>query len=193
MTPALPASSARLAPTSPGRSRPEGRMTRAALWLAAAGLLVVLGAPLAPQLARFEYLVVAGGSMEPTIPVGSVVVAQAVDPAELRVGDIATYVLASDPSTVVTHRIVALERPGGELHLHTRGDANPVEDTSGVDLSRPVSRVVAWVPAAGYLVEALGDPATRLILFGGLCLLSWSILRHPTSPTARRGASSTST
>ena len=73
-----------------------------------------------PALGRATYIV-RGGSMEPALPIGSVVIVQHVDPAQLGIGDIVTFTAANN--TTVTHRITEVV-PGAQLGFHTKGDAS---------------------------------------------------------------------
>src|SRR5688500_13738077 len=69
-------------------------------------LAIAFGSILVPLLLGWQSLVVYSGSMEPTIPVGSIVVLQPVAPAQLQVGDVVTFARTAEPGVQVTHRIV---------------------------------------------------------------------------------------
>jgi signal peptidase len=76
----------------------------------------------------FTPSIVLSGSMEPTLPVGSVVFTQTVDVADVAVGDIVTVPQHGDEG-IVTHRVVAIEpADAGRAKLTLRGDANQVDD-----------------------------------------------------------------
>jgi signal peptidase len=85
------------------------------------------------------------GSMEPAIPVGSVVVIKAVDPDTLRVGDVITFRVLEPPS--ITHRIVNVTDEG----FITRGDANNGPDVWVVKKENVVGKVEMTIPFIGYL------------------------------------------
>lgn len=143
-------------------------------------LVLVIGAVLAilvlarglPAVTGGSTLVVGGPSMEPTIPLGSVVLAVPVDPAELRVGDIVS-VRMGPANAMFTHRIVrAVVLPAG-LHFETRGDANEDPDPSLVPASRVIGRMAFTLPFAGYGVSALGSiQGAMLVLSLSLALLA---------------------
>ena len=88
------------------------------------------------------------GSMEPTIPVHSLVVVQEVDPTELQEGDIITFRATNGAleGALNTHRITAVDTSSGSPVFHTKGDANAVEDADTVAAVNVVGRVV-WVSA----------------------------------------------
>ncbi|MDR1807583.1 MAG: signal peptidase I [Propionibacteriaceae bacterium] len=72
--------------------------------------------------------IVMSGSMEPTLPVGSLVFTQTVDAADVAVGDI-VMVPQHGGDGVVTHRVVDLApADAGRVTLTLRGDANPASD-----------------------------------------------------------------
>ena len=70
-------------------------------------VMIVLGLIVAvPHLLGYEQYVVVSGSMEPAIPVGSLVMAKPVKPAELQVGDVIVFYTERHIDTPVTHRVV---------------------------------------------------------------------------------------
>ena len=71
-----------------------------------AALAVFVAALLVPAALGYDRYVITGGSMEPTIPLGSLAYAEVVPTGELRVGDVITYVPPGKPRPV-THRIIA--------------------------------------------------------------------------------------
>jgi signal peptidase I len=120
-----------------------------ALWLVA--LAAVVG------LAAWSHLttlvVVAGGSMEPAIPRGSLIEPHPVDPRQIVVGDVVT--VRADNGVLVTHRVVrTADLPAGR-HLELQGDANDSPDPVLVAASRVAGRVDSSVPWVGYLLTML--------------------------------------
>jgi signal peptidase len=74
--------------------------------------------------------IVLSGSMEPTLPVGSVVFTQTVDASQVQVGDIVTVPQHGDDG-IVTHRVVAIApADAGRAQLTLRGDANQIDDVA---------------------------------------------------------------
>jgi signal peptidase len=143
-------------------------------------LLVVIGVVLAilvvarvlPAITGGSTLVVGGPSMEPTIPLGSVVLAIPVDPADLQVGDIVS-VRMGPANAMFTHRIVRTAMLPAGLHFETRGDANEDPDPSLVPASRVIGRMTFSLPFAGYALSALGSiQGAMLALSLSLALLA---------------------
>ena len=108
--------------------------------LALAALLV------GPVLLGYTELAVLTGSMQPTLPVGSLIYIKEADPAQLQVGDVITYQLEGD--TMVTHRVV--ENVPEENYLITQGDAN--EDPDGqIAYDQIVGKMEFHIPWLGYI------------------------------------------
>jgi len=105
-----------------------------------------------------RYEPVLSGSMEPTLPVGSLVIISPVDPDSLKVGDIICYRFSE--SVLITHRIVYVTPEGFE----TRGDANEEIDSKIVDKSQVVGSVAFSVPFIGYLGVLMKTPVGFLML-----------------------------
>ena len=105
---------------------------------------------------RFEPVL--SGSMEPSIPVGSIVVIKHVDPASLRIGDVICY-QATD-SMLVTHRIIETN----EIGFVTKGDANEEIDNKIVNQKDVVGSVVLSLPFIGYLGSFIRTPIGFILL-----------------------------
>lgn len=143
--------------------------------LVALGLATTVIARLVP-LTGHQTLVVAGSSMEPTIPLGAAVLTEPVAPAELRVGDVVSLATGPSLETVFTHRITRLiSRPDG-LWIETKGDANETVDPVITPVAHILGRVIVEVPGAGYLLRFLSLPsglAASICLVALLVILSW--------------------
>jgi signal peptidase len=120
-------------------------------FVAVALFVLLLGFSLVTNLAPLagrELFVIIGGSMEPTIPIGSLIVVTPTDPSAIVPGDIIT--VRADNGVVVTHRVSRIvDQPDGRA-FEIRGDANQGPD-GGLVPSRAIVGVVAQaVPYAGY-------------------------------------------
>lgn len=126
-----------------------------------AGLLII------PMLFGCKNMAVLSGSMEPGIPVGSVVFVKAADAESIEPGDVITYRLSGD--TMVTHRVVSVDKENRELI--TKGDANDVEDGSPVAFSAVVGKELFHVPLLGYLTIYIRTPIGIIAVCGVLIVL----------------------
>lgn len=132
-----------------------------------------------PRLMSYEIYTVVSGSMEPTLPVDSLVYVEPADPAEIQPGDIVAF---WRNGTVVTHR--AVENRREENSLITRGDANDVEDMDPVLYLNLIGRVKYHLPGLGmlmlYYVSAEGKLRLICMAIAGalLNLIGSSLLRR---------------
>jgi signal peptidase I len=133
-------------------------------------LLLSLAWVVTGQLGYQRY-VITGGSMSGAFEVGAIAFEQAVPVGKLEVGDVITYLPPPDSgvSDLVTHRIVDIDTdPEGALLFQTQGDANADPDPWAFTLPSATQPVVQFtVPSAGYLLIALSDPLTRMLVIGG--------------------------
>lgn len=138
-------------------------------FVAAIGVLLVL-----PKLTGGASMTVLTGSMEPDLPVGSVVVVRPVDPRSLKPGDVATYEQVGG-SNLVTHRIVGIDRTTTPMTFTFRGDRNPVPDPQPVPANNIRGKVWFDVPHLGTLRERFGHGRPEIVLIGVICLGGFSL------------------
>jgi signal peptidase I len=158
------------------RTRSAGRIAGR---VAATVVIIVLVAATAvlavlPRLVGGAAMTVLTGSMAPDLPVGSVVLVRRVDPATLRVGDVATYRQAGG-SNLVTHRIVAIDLTSRPITFTFQGDRNPVPDPQPVPATAIRGKVWFDVPYLGSLRERLGRGQPVVVLLGVLGLAAFSV------------------
>ena len=109
---------------------------------------------------------------ERTLHVGDLLVLQGLDPKDYNGdypgSDIIVFHEASDPATLIVHRIAAVDDINGALYFHTKGDGNgvrwpaaltpsmydsyPIEPPEGVAQDKIVGRVIFRVPWVGNVV-----------------------------------------
>jgi signal peptidase len=139
-------------------------------------LLGVVGLAAIPHLRGLDTTVAMGGSMEPLISRGSLVIAKRLGPAAVEAGDVIVYIRGTDPGVRVTHRVVSvLETDEGPV-LQTKGDANRSIDPQLLTFDQPVSRVEFSVPYVGYVIS-LARTVTGKILLIGLPIVLFVVLR----------------
>lgn len=158
--------------------------------LATALVMLVLALAMLVWLVRAQgWLVqtVATGSMEPTVPTGSVIVSRPVDPADVRVGDVIVFrsptgatvsggadgVFEATESMLITHRVVAVEGSGDDLAFRTKGDGNEERDPWQVTPSMLQARYVAHVPGVGAF---LAIPGMRRWVFLGVAAIGCVVI-----------------
>lgn len=153
--------------SSPGRSR-------AAVALPAAAFTVAVLVPLAcflvtSWLLGWKLQPVLSASMEPTYPVGSLLVVEPLDASAVRPGMVITYTDPAEPGRLVTHRVLR-PVPGEALAFHTQGDANITPDPLPVPARMVRGKVVRHVSHVGAAVRWLEWPRGFLLLVVGPAL-----------------------
>ena len=172
----------------PKKKNHKRKLTPFGRFLDILGTLIMLVALLAclgltvPRFAGVQSYVVVSGSMEPAIPVGSLVYAKPVEPQTLQTGDVivffSTGVTSASEGTgqggaiPVTHRVVENHTDKGEVI--TKGDANESTDIYPAAYINIVGKVFAHIPKLGYLASPLaslqGKIAMVMIILAGFLL-----------------------
>lgn len=132
----------------------------------------------------YQIKTVLSGSMEPGIPVGSIIfVKTSDDPTELQQNDIITF--WTEEQIPVTHRIIEVEN-GGEQYV-TKGDANDRADIHPVQSQDVIGKHTGLtVPYAGYMLNFATSPkgAAILLIVPGLFFvirsfyIMWGVAQH---------------
>ena len=147
-----------------------GRLLLTVVWAAAVVALIGLG-----LLSRFATtFVISGGSMEPAIPLGSLIVVEPVSPAAIQVGDVIT--VRTDRGTVITHRVTRRVVLDGDSYFEIKGDANDTPDPGLVPVRSIVGRVGAHGAWLGYFTSMVGTPfglISVLAMLASAMLLIW--------------------
>ena len=117
-----------------------------------------------PRIAGINGYVVVSGSMEPKIPVGSIVYARKCEPSSVQKGEVIVFYDSLGNTVPVTHRVVENRSEQGEII--TKGDANATEDFAPVRYENVIGRVIVHVPFLGKLVSPLSTVYGKLIYMG---------------------------
>ncbi|MBR4456184.1 MAG: signal peptidase I [Solobacterium sp.] len=129
------------------------RKTLKLIFFVSAALLVLrAGLSNLPRLFGFSAYAVTSGSMEPEIPVGSLVLVNQQDRTP-DVGKIMTYHITDNPSSmIVTHRVNEITETG---ELIMKGDANQTADLNRIKAEQIIGTDVCALPYLGYLISDL--------------------------------------
>ena len=127
------------------------------------------------RIKGYQAYTVLSGSMEPSYRVGSLVYVKPVNTADLRVGDVISFMANS--STIVTHRIVDIvekvDASGEEITFYkTKGDANNDADGSLVHEQNVLGLLRFSIPLLGYFSYSIQrPPGLYIMLFTGMALI----------------------
>lgn len=139
-------------------------------------MVLVLAACLSlviPKAIGYDAYVVVSGSMEPNIPVGSLVYSHKEDPASLQAGDVIVFVDPARGSTPITHRIVSNDTAAGTII--TKGDANDSEDANPATYDNVLGKVMVHMPRIGFIAAMLTSKLGKVIT-GLLLLEAWLLI-----------------
>lgn len=163
-------------------------------WLASLVLVVAVGGAVAvsvvPAVTGASALTVLSGSMEPTLPVGSVAVVRTQPVDQISPGDVITFTDRDPDSSatrVVTHRVVSVEQGPGGLSFRTKGDANNTPDQHPTAIADVHGVLWYSVPVAGWLRQFLISPAGLFYLVGVVLLMVAGHLVLPKTRQPTRG------
>lgn len=131
------------------------------------GLTLLLAAIVivVPMVAGAVPLTILSGSMEPTMPVGSLAVVRPVETDDVRIGDIITYLPNPNDPTAITHRVIAIDNnQDGTRTFTTQGDANSTPDDPVQDFQ---VRGEVWytIPWLGYVNTAVNGQERTVAVY----------------------------
>ncbi|MBL5794100.1 signal peptidase I [Heyndrickxia sporothermodurans] len=132
-----------------------------------------------PQFLGYQLKTVLSGSMEPGIKTGSIIaVKPAEDKTHFKKGDVITF--KADEKTIVTHRIIEVNKNGTDVIYRTKGDNNKTADMEPVLSQNVLAKYTGFtLPYVGYFInfsQSKNGSALLLILLPGLLLLGYSII-----------------
>ena len=148
------------------------------LLIAVIGLCVPLTVP---RLLGYEVFDVISGSMEPELPVGSVIYVKATDPSEIQEGEIIAF---DDGNGVISHRVTTNRTSVGEFV--TKGDANNIEDINPVPYDAVIGRVESHIPMMGAFMALYASTIGKVyLLLTAACGVMLNVLARRIRETRR--------
>jgi len=123
------------------------------------------------------FFVVTTGSMQPAIPVRSMVFVCAVPAEKIQTGDILTFFDKGD--YILTHRVVGVNIGETGYSYVTRGDTNNMDDDP-VSYEKVIGRVVLILPQLGRVTGLFQNLffTGSLIAVIGCAVLFWKIYKY---------------
>lgn len=161
-----------------------------------------------PKLMGYEIYDIVSGSMEPEIPVGSVVYVKAAAPEEIQEGDVIAFwrgapaegetvdgaeegavngteagmAESAEEGAVVVHRVVLNQIVEG--WFETKGDANTDVDMSHVPYDDLIGRVTYHIPFLGGVMGLLGSTVGKMYV---ICFAACGAMLNILAGRMRRG------
>jgi signal peptidase I len=127
-------------------------------------MVVTLAATTFPLTKKIKIQRVMSGSMEPALRVGSIVLSQKIDTAELKPGDIITFNSVKEQGGTITHRIKSISKVQGATFFTVKGDANKSADVDPVKVADIQGKVLFTIPLLGYVSVWMKTPIGFIVL-----------------------------
>jgi signal peptidase len=135
--------------------------SKRALFLVIASALLLLVVALPVIIFNYPGVIGAEGafivqtdSMEPEVPVDSLILVYKGDPSRITKGDIITFYTNVEGRTVrITHRVIEASELNGEFHYLTQGDNNQNPDPLWVPEENVIGEVRYIFPGLGSFIE----------------------------------------
>ena len=134
-----------------------------------------------PRLMGYQIYTVVTGSMEPEIPVGSMVYVKSINPKELQEKDVVAFYGGRDTNAIITHRVVSNNEIAGQIT--TKGDANKTEDMNPVSYSDVIGIVEYTIPKAGALAQAFTSSQGKI---AAACVVGAAVILHIVASISER-------
>ncbi len=139
-------------------------------------LVIIIGIclPLTlPKALGYEVYSVISGSMEPEIPVGSLVLVKGRDASEIKEKDVIAFYGGADSRAIITHRVVENRVLEGEFI--TKGDANKAEDMNPIPYENFIGKVELNIPELGGLAQFISTMQGKVTVG---CLIGLAAVLH---------------
>lgn len=107
-----------------------------------------------PQVIGLDCYAVVSGSMEPELPVGSLIYVKEKAPASIEIGEIITFRLEY-AQEYVTHRVA--KKNSSAQYFFTKGDRNQEVDPVPVKWDAVCGVKVCCIPYGGYVLQFLNN------------------------------------
>lgn len=127
-----------------------------------------------PKLMGYEIYDIVSGSMEPEIPIGSVIYVKSAAPEDIQEGDVIAFrrgypqesgmdgMLLEMEGAVVCHRVVRNQVVEG--WFETKGDANEQADMNKIPYDDLIGRVTYHIPVLGSLMALLTGTVGKMYM-----------------------------
>jgi signal peptidase len=149
----------------------------AAFWLVLGVAVGLAAATTVPSLFDYRTFNILTGSMEPSIPVGAVVVDEPIKPTEARPGQVITFPDPSSRGRLLTHRVKHVAVRRGRVFAVTKGDANDAVERWNVPADEEIGRVAFAAPKLGYAREWAAGRGGRFAALAAIVLWALSAIR----------------
>lgn len=160
------------------RNRQKAKGSRAGKFVSAAGTGVILfviilcSMLVVPGFFGYQMYHVLSGSMEPKLPVGSLIYVEEGQPEDVKDGEVIAFYASAEGGGIITHRVEKNRVVSGVFT--TKGDANEKADPMPVSYENYIGTVRLSIPHLGKALTCLtsvyGKAAAACVIFLGAVL-----------------------
>lgn len=144
-----------------GGRRRAGRVCSAAGTILIVVVILLCSMLVLPGMLGFHMYHVVSGSMEPAIPVGSLLYVQGGEPEDVEEDAVIAFYGALEDAGIITHRVVKNNVVSGTFF--TKGDANEKEDPEPVPYDNYIGSVVLSLPYAGKVLTVMTSVTGKIV------------------------------
>lgn len=116
--------------------------------------------------------VVESGSMQPRIPVGSLIITRQIGPNQIRSGNVISFKVNNE---ILTHRIISVSKNDKGVKLETKGDNSTSKDPGFISEVDVLGKLVLVIPYLGYVLLFFQRPAGLLLI---ACVIVGTLMIH---------------
>lgn len=121
---------------------------------------------LGPRLMGMDFFTIYSGSMDPALPVGSVIIVRSVEASHIKVGDIIAFKTGTRVDETVVHRVVEVINGSNSISFRTAGDDNTTPDGSAVLAENIVGQGCFHLPFLGYISDFVRTKLGCILFIG---------------------------
>ena len=118
------------------------------------------------------------GSMEPSIPIGSLIFVAKTDFYDLKQGDIISAkadINLDGKNEVITHYFFRYEQINGKTYIRTIAEGEKFADSWGISEDRLIGKCVMIIPVLGKITRFLSHPIGIITIAGNILVLSLAL------------------
>ncbi len=135
------------------RRRRSGKICSAIGTILIVAVILLCSMLVLPGFFGYHMYHVLSGSMEPAMPVGSLIYVREEQPEEVEADDIIAFYGSMEDSGIITHRVIKNNVVSGTFR--TKGDANGEEDPLPVSYDNYIGSVAVTVPYVGIVLTSM--------------------------------------
>lgn len=125
--------------------------------------------------------VVKSGSMQPRIPVGSLIITRQIEPNQIKSGNVISFKVDNE---VLTHRVISVSKNNKRVKLETKGDNSISKDPGFISEFDILGKLVLVIPYLGYVLLLFQRPSGWLLI---VCVIGEALMIYNIIMLVKKG------